>query len=94
MDISPTNRGGAAAPTRIVPVFRYRTFAIFGYGAPFVNYAVEAALVQTDEGWHYLIYLMVVGVFWLCAVGAALFLANSIPEPPESQYASIPNSVV
>ena len=55
----------------------YRTTALCGFGAVALNYLIMAAIVQKDDGWLFLIYLLVGAGFWLIAIVCAFFVNHS-----------------
>ena len=67
----------------------YRTLVFCGYGAVLLNYGIIGLILQTDDGWTMLIYLMVGMVFWLVALVAAFAISMQSAEQ-EPGYAKIP----
>jgi hypothetical protein len=55
----------------------FRSAAFCGFGAVALNYGIVAAMVQKDDGWIFLIYLLAGCGFWLCALVAALVVRTS-----------------
>ena len=70
----------------------YRTTAFCGFGAVSLNYFIIAALVQKDDGWIFLIYLLVGGGFWLLALILAFLVRTSREEEAGGSYQKIPGA--
>ena len=66
--------------------------AFCGFGAVSLNYFIIAALVQKDDGWIFLIYLLVGGGFWLLALILAFLVRTSREEEAGGSYQKIPGA--
>lgn len=73
----------------------YRVLAFCGFGAVLLNYGIIALIVETDDGWTMLIYLIAGMAFWLVALVAAFVVTHVAPTGDETAaYAKIPGEDV